>query len=162
MKSASEREVAALVGASLQTVQSRRKSGGFPKSCRKDRRGRYRYDPVLALQEWEAFAPLRVKNAAAAGDQDAWREARSRRERAEAEIAEIKLTQRKGELLVARDVEDRMVALFTSCKTKLLGIPSRARQADPALTETQITLIEQLVREALDDLGGGAAEGAAA
>ena len=82
-------------------------------------------------------------------------EARLRHESADAEKAEIDVARMKGELLVARDVEDRMVAVFASCKTKLLGIPSRARQADPALTSSQVTLIEELVREALEDLAAG-------
>jgi hypothetical protein len=79
-------------------------------------------------------------------------EARARHEAARASLTEIELAERRGELVPTKDVEARLVGEFTRCKTKLLGIPSRARQQDPGLTTVQLALIEGLIREALDDL----------
>lgn len=71
---------------------------------------------------------------------------------AQADLAELKFAEAAGELVPARDVEARMVSVFTSCKTRLLAIPSRARQALPHLSNADVTAIEALVREALEEL----------
>lgn len=73
-------------------------------------------------------------------------EARTRLDLAKAELAEIDLAVRKGELLVAADVEARVAEVFAQCKTKLLGVSSRARQQDPALTVSQVSLFDGLIR----------------
>jgi hypothetical protein len=82
-------------------------------------------------------------------------EMRARREAAEAELAEIDLAKRKGELVQARDIESRLASLFVSCRTKVLGVPSRLRQLDESITDEQIEAITTLLREALDDLAAG-------
>jgi phage terminase Nu1 subunit (DNA packaging protein) len=78
--------------------------------------------------------------------------AAARRERAQARLTEIDLAERRGQLLVAADVEARLVAVFSNCKTKLLGIASRARQREPSFTPSQVDLIDALVRECLEEL----------
>ena len=75
-----------------------------------------------------------------------------------AQLAEIDLAERRGELIAVAELEARLVTLFASCKTKLLGIPSRARQADPTLSSVQVAIVESLVREALEDLAEGKLE----
>lgn len=82
----------------------------------------------------------------------------ARKAAADAGLAEIKLAQARGELVRVADAEEQMVSAFTACKTKLLGVHSRARQRDPALTKEQVDLFESLIREALEDLSGPEAE----
>jgi phage terminase Nu1 subunit (DNA packaging protein) len=79
-------------------------------------------------------------------------ESRARREAAEAALAEIELGEKRRELVPAKDVESKLVNIFAHCKTKLLGVPARARQRDPALTGAQVDLIETLIREACEEL----------
>jgi hypothetical protein len=69
-----------------------------------------------------------------------------------AKLAELKYREEAGELIPAADVERRLIETFTSSKTKLLGVPSRARQALPHLSVADIGVLEGLVREALEDL----------
>lgn len=76
------------------------------------------------------------------------------REVTEAALAAIELAETKGELLPAAGIEERLKNVFSSCKTKLLGVPARARQRDPSLSVEQIVLFEDLLREALEDLAG--------
>jgi hypothetical protein len=71
---------------------------------------------------------------------------------AKADLAELELAKAAGLLVVARDVKQRLVAEFTECKTKLLAIPSRARQQLPHLTNADVAALEKLVREALENL----------
>lgn len=84
------------------------------------------------------------------------KESRARREAAEAALAEIELAEKRRELVLAKDVESKLVNVFAHCKTKLLGVPARARQRDPGLSGPQVDLFESLIREALEDLADAA------
>lgn len=84
---------------------------------------------------------------------------RAQREKAQAELAEIELAEKRGELVPAREVEARMVEVFAHCRTKLLGVPARARQQDPSLTAAQVRMLDELVREALEELAGEGTDG---
>jgi hypothetical protein len=81
-----------------------------------------------------------------------YQEARARREAAEAALAEIELAEKRLELVPAKDVEARLVKEHSQAKTKLLGVPARARHQDPSLTPEHLALFEDLIREALNDL----------
>ena len=91
----------------------------------------------------------------AGADIPPYKVSRARREAAEASLAELELQEKRRELLPARDVETRLVNVFAGCKTKLLGVPARARQRDPSLSAEQVAMLEGLIREALEDLAGG-------
>lgn len=73
-----------------------------------------------------------------------------------AKLAELDFRKRSGELVEAKEVEAQLSDLFANCRNKLLGVPSRARQQDPALTRAQILLVEELIREALEELASAA------
>lgn len=76
----------------------------------------------------------------------------------QAKRAELDYREAAGELVPARDVKARLQDVFRRCRTKLLGVPARARQTLPDLTTAHIARLDELVREALEDL---AAEGKA-
>ena len=124
-------------------------------------------DPELADREWEANTQPRVDHQRApvppadgpVGDVPDYFDSRAKREAAAArrefalaDLAEIEVAERREELVPVEDVESRLVAVFSQCRNKLLGVPSRARQQDPGLTMPQIALFESLIREALEDL----------
>jgi hypothetical protein len=150
---ARHREAAELAGGTLNAVQTAIKSGRLSKSVTPD--GKIA-SAAAADAEWQATThvdriPLTGPTAAGASPPDL-AESRARREAAEAALAEIELAEKRRELVLAKDVESRLVNVFAQCKTKLLGVPARCRQRDPGLTGPQIELIESLVREACDDL----------
>lgn len=70
----------------------------------------------------------------------------------EAEMRKLKFHEAAGELVPVKDVDHRLVTVFTHCKTRLLAIPSRARQALPHLSLADVGTLENLIREALTDL----------
>lgn len=78
--------------------------------------------------------------------------ANQRKKIADANLAELKFAEAAGQLVAARDVEQRLVEVFSQCKTRLLAIPSRARQELPHLSLVDVAAIETLVREAVEDL----------
>lgn len=157
---ARHRKAAGLAGGTLRAVQVAIRDGRLSKSLTRDRKRIA--SAAAADREWEATTqadrvPLSGPTAPAEPPPSLM-ESRARREAAEAELAEIELAEKRRELVPAKDVESRLVNVFAQCKTKLLGVPSRARQRDPALTGEQVSLIEALIREALEELASASEE----
>lgn len=73
----------------------------------------------------------------------------------DAELKRLRLEETAGRLLPADEVERKLANVFSECKTRLLAIPTRMRQADPTLTLNQGATLEELIREALEDLVWG-------
>lgn len=69
-----------------------------------------------------------------------------------AKLAELKYREQAAELIPAKDVSDKVTSAFLQCRTRLLGIPSRARQALPHLSAADVVTLEDLIREALEAL----------
>lgn len=147
------------------------KSGRLVKCIVRDQHGRPKIsDPVLADREWDANtdltkAPAFVKDAAAAraapvdapdgDDPDGPSDLAAATERlksAQADLAELKRDTERGTLVLASEVKRKLDEVFSACKTRLLAIPSRARQALPHMPNADVVVIEDLVREALEDL----------
>lgn len=70
---------------------------------------------------------------------------------------ELEYQARAQELVPAKDVSDRLTGIFTRCRTKLLGIPAKLKTALPQLSHQEVSLIDGLVREALEELADGGA-----
>jgi hypothetical protein len=73
----------------------------------------------------------------------------------EALTKELEFRQAAKELVSAAEVERSFTETFTVCKTKLLAIPSRAKQEAPDLTLAHLALLERLIREACEALAVG-------
>lgn len=152
---AAHRKAAGLTGGTPKAIRAAKKSGRLAKSLTED-------GGIISaeLADRELAATTHVDRVPLSGPTSSGEqppdlaESRARREAALAALAEIELAEKQGELVPVADVESKLVGVFSSCKTKLLGIPSRARQRDPGLTLAQVALIETLVREALEDLSG--------
>ncbi len=185
----SQRAYAKHRGCSLSSVQKAIASGRLSKSLGLDGRGERKItDAAMADAEWTATThadrvPLAVQlrrgplsvappplppqptgEPAETGGVPDRAESVARREAAEAALAELKLAKLEGEVIPAQHVDARLVDLFAQCKSKLLGVPARMRQEDPSLTTAQLATVEELIREALEDLaaeGRDAAESAA-
>ena len=82
---------------------------------------------------------------------------RSKREAMMARLAEIDVEEREKVLVPSADVEASWVQLVTIAKTKVLGIPTRAKQRIPDLDKNAMSLLDEIVRETLEDLSAQAA-----
>lgn len=164
---ARHRQAAGLPGGTRHAVDLAIQAGRLRRSVATSASGKAKIsDVALADAEWAATThadrrpltgPAGSSASPARGDDvPDLGEARARRETALADMAEIELAKIRGALIPAADVEARLVAVFSRCKTKLLGVPSRARQQDPDLSAAQLALLESLIREALEDLAGAA------
>lgn len=78
--------------------------------------------------------------------------AAARRESALADIAELDALERKGELVSADEARSEVIDRYTLVKTRLLGVPSRVAQRLPELATTIVPVIDECLREALEEL----------
>ncbi len=115
----------------------------------------------LAESTKAEYRPLSGPGAADDGAPSALAEARARRETALAGLAELELAKQRGEVVLVRGVEAKIVDVFTHCKTRLLGLPSRARQQLPHLTVADVATLDDLVHQALEELADGIEKGGA-
>jgi phage terminase Nu1 subunit (DNA packaging protein) len=67
-------------------------------------------------------------------------------------LAELDFKERNGELVDAKEVEDKVADAFVRCRTKLLGVPSRAKLQLPHLSVADVAALDALVRESLEEL----------
>jgi hypothetical protein len=77
---------------------------------------------------------------------------RSKREAMMARLAEIDVEEREKVLVPSADVEASWIQLVTIAKTKVLGIPTKAKQRIPDLDKNAMSLLDEIVRETLEDL----------
>lgn len=71
-----------------------------------------------------------------------------------AKTKELEYKKRIGELVDARELEMRIVDEYSRCRTKLLGLPRKAKAALPHLSHADVVALDNLVREALEDIAG--------
>lgn len=70
---------------------------------------------------------------------------------AKAQLAEIDLAERRGELVSVAEAEARWIDIVTTIKTLVLGVPSRFAQRRPTLA-AEVPLLKELLRETLEEI----------
>lgn len=70
----------------------------------------------------------------------------------EAALKELKYKEAAKELAPRAETTREWAATLAQVRTKLEGIPSRLKQAIPTLTVAEIAIVENLIRESLEDL----------
>ena len=81
-----------------------------------------------------------------------YNESRARTEHLKAELLELERKQKEGLLVLASEVEAKWVEIITLARTKILGIPTKAKQRIPDLDTDAIGILDDIVRETLEDL----------
>ena len=85
---------------------------------------------------------------------------RSKREAMMARLAEIDVEEREKILVSAAEVKTSWAQIISLARTKVLGIPSKAKQRIPDLDTSAMTCLEDIVRESLEDLASSDLEAA--
>jgi phage terminase Nu1 subunit (DNA packaging protein) len=85
-------------------------------------------------------------------------EQRARLASAQADLAELKAAEKRGELLAAAEVTAAWSAVLRSVRSGLLAVPSRIGARLPHLDAIDIAAIEREIRDALTEIAadGGA------
>lgn len=92
------------------------------------------------------------------GADNSYARARAHKEHYLSKQAELDYLESAGKLVDVATIQKEWNAVATTVRTKVLGIPSKAKQRIPDLTNEQYLAIEKLVRESLEDLSGGGDE----
>jgi len=166
----SQRAYAEHRGCALSAVQRAIKTERLKLSLTKDSRGHWKIiSPDVADREWEEntrSGAVDDQPGPSTHDDDfadmSFNEARRRREietwlatKTKREADELELGVRRGELIPIDEARQTVLDEYTAVKTKLLGIPTRLRQRLQHLTDLDIQVAEDLVREALEALSDG-------
>lgn len=69
-----------------------------------------------------------------------------------ARIAKLKFEERSGKLVPADDVRAEWAQLVTQSRAKVLAIPSKIKTRLPHITRQDVSVIEELIRESLEEL----------
>jgi hypothetical protein len=80
---------------------------------------------------------------------------RARSEFEKANLLELQRKTQEGQLLRREDVELAWGSAVNITRTRLLGVPSTAKQRIPHLEVEEVELLTTLIREALDELAAG-------
>ncbi len=144
-------------GVSRQAVDKAIKSLRLGTSVSRDARGHVLIDADLADLEWERSTdptrrPQPESTPAPAGDGETLLEAKARRERALATMAEIELKRRSGELVLASDVLKEWTTVLRAARSKLLSLPTRLRSDCPEIGVRGFVSATEVVREVLEEL----------
>lgn len=86
----------------------------------------------------------------------------ARKEEALATLAELDVGVRKGELVPVEEARSAVIDKFSIVRTRIMGVPSRVAQRVPHVTPADVLLIDDLLREALEELADGRDGGAGA
>jgi hypothetical protein len=81
--------------------------------------------------------------------------ARARREDFLARTAQLEFEQRTANLINAAEAKAEWIKLITECKTRLLSVPIKCKARIPGLSVVDISIIENLIREELEELIDG-------
>jgi hypothetical protein len=87
-----------------------------------------------------------------------YEESRARTEHLKAELLELERKQKESLLVPAAEIEAKWVEIVTQARTKMLGIPTKAKQRIPDLDTDAMGVLEDIVRETLEDLSSAAGE----
>ena len=85
-------------------------------------------------------------------------ESRARTEYLKAELLELDRQKKAEKLVPVEDIEAKWIEIVTLARSKMLGIPSKAKQRIPDLDAAAMASLEDIVRETLEDLAGEAEE----
>lgn len=119
-------------------------------------------DADRAEAEWKANTRPRRRNNGLSGPQEpdsrpsptTLAAATLREREARAKMIELDYERKKRTLIPLREAEMAHSARIVAARTKMLGVPSRAKQRLPHLTVADLAVLEALIREALEELAG--------
>lgn len=167
---------------SRQNLERLADRGRLPKSASKNEKGVYRFDDEVLVSEYLANVGQEQKNSIqphrarpdppelrpkTAENGEDWQNdgqipdytvSRARAEYEKANLLELDRKRKEGELLLRSDVQKAWSDAINASKTKLLALPTMAKQRIPHLDLEEIEILTELVREALEGLTDESAE----
>lgn len=165
-------------GVSHVAVMKAIESGRLGKSVSRDEKDRPLIDAELADKEWPKMTKEVFKGNASGKPGDlkkpavkrplaeipadldgepmlTFAEARELRENYQARLEKLRYERESGKVVDSDEIQKKWVSVAAIVRTKVLGIPSKARQRLTDMTADQYATLEAVVRETLEDLADG-------
>ena len=79
-------------------------------------------------------------------------ESKARTEHLKAELLELERQEKEKSLVPVEEVNNTWQKIITNTRNKLLGFPSKAQQRLPDLDNSAVSCIDDIIREALEEL----------
>ncbi len=167
-------EAAKEMGVTVQAVYGAIKEGRL--TAMEDSRGKIVINSDTMKDEWtqkSAFKRMRkaqeasqslkqptkkVRNSKTHESIPEYEESKARTEHLKAELLELDRKQKEQLLVSAAEVKNSWAQIISLARTKVLGIPSKAKQRIPDLDTSAMTCLEDIVRESLEDLANSELE----
>jgi len=96
--------------------------------------------------------PKKVRNSITSESIPEYEESRARTEHLKAELLELERKQKEDDLVPMTEVQRSWENIVATARTKLLGVPSKAKQRIPDLDNNAMNHLEDIIREALEEL----------
>lgn len=148
--------LARLFGVTPRTISNWSSEPTFPQAVADPNDRRRRFYPVAAVVQWVRERDRQSLMADATGDAEGGplrleveRALLAREQRRKLEVERRKL---EGELVEVAEVRQWVASMIATARTRLLGVPSKAKQRIPHLERTDVFEFEELIREALEGL----------
>ena len=74
---------------------------------------------------------------------------------AKAQMALLELNEKKGRLVDAEKFLSRYTPMIAASRTKIMGVPTKAKQRIPHLTAADVEALEEMIAEALTEIADG-------
>lgn len=137
------------IGVRIRAVQKAIEAGRLERSIGHDAHGKPQIiDVALADQEWNTNGGRHPQS----GGLTTIARERQKLIQAQRRKVNLHIRERLRDLVPRRAIEIRFATRVVTARTKLLGIPSRAKQRIPHLTTADLAVLDELVREALEEL----------
>ena len=159
------KEAAEKMGVTIQAVYMAIKQGRL--TAMEDNQGNIVINSDTMIGEWNqksAFRkmkhnpvsePLKTKAKRSSITTDSipeYEESKARTEHLKAELLELERKEKEDSLVPMKEVQQKWTEVITTARTKLLGISSKAKQRLPDLDTNAVSCIDDIVREALEEL----------
>jgi excisionase family DNA binding protein len=153
------KEAAEKMGVTIQAVYMAIKQGRL--TAIKDNQGKVVINSDTMLDEWSKkseprptrkIEPKTYKVSQSETDYPEYGESKARTEHLKAELLELERKEKEKSLVAVDEVNNTWQKIITNTRNKMLGVSSKAQQRLPDLDNSAVDCIDDIVREALEEL----------
>ena len=153
------KEAAEKMGVTIHAVYMAIKQGRL--TAIKDNQGKVVINSDTMLDEWSKKSEPKLtrkiehkiyKASQSETEYPEYGESKARTEHLKAELLELERKEKEKSLVAVDEVNDTWQKIITNTRNKMLGVASKAQQRLPDLDNSAVSCIDDIVREALEEL----------
>ena len=153
------KEAAEKMGVTIHAVYMAIKQGRL--TAIKDNQGKVVINSDTMLDEWSRKSQPKLtkkiehksyKTSQSETDYPEYGESKARTEHLKAELLELERKEKEKSLVAVDEVNIAWQKIITNTRNKMLGVASKAQQRLPDLDNSAVSCIDDIVREALEEL----------